>query len=57
MSCFSVLAPLRGCCGVRGEWTCGTARAAWYHGPGLVFGPRGHETTNTSIINLMLQCI
>ncbi|GBM24243.1 hypothetical protein AVEN_22574-1 [Araneus ventricosus] len=44
---LTVLAPLRGCCGVRGKWTCGTVRATWYHGPGLVFGLRGHETTLT----------
>ncbi|GBL82732.1 hypothetical protein AVEN_215187-1, partial [Araneus ventricosus] len=44
---MTVLAPLRGCCGVRGKWTCGTVRARWYHGPGLVFGPGGHETTTT----------
>ncbi|GBM92283.1 hypothetical protein AVEN_77071-1, partial [Araneus ventricosus] len=42
---LTVLAPLRGCCGVRGKWTCDTVRATWYHGPGLVFGPGGHETT------------
>ncbi|GBN59807.1 hypothetical protein AVEN_128770-1 [Araneus ventricosus] len=30
-----------------GKWTCGTVRATWYHGPGLVFGPGGHETTTT----------
>ncbi|GBM94540.1 hypothetical protein AVEN_193024-1 [Araneus ventricosus] len=23
----------------------GTVRVTWYHGPGLVFGPGGHETT------------
>ncbi|GBN61122.1 hypothetical protein AVEN_68187-1 [Araneus ventricosus] len=42
---LTVLAPLRGCCGVRGTWTCGTVRAIWYHGPGLAFGPGRHETT------------
>ncbi|GBM38473.1 hypothetical protein AVEN_24571-1 [Araneus ventricosus] len=41
----TVLPPLRGCCGVRGTWTCGTVRATWCHGPGLVVGPGGHETT------------
>ncbi|GBM39162.1 hypothetical protein AVEN_208341-1 [Araneus ventricosus] len=36
---LTVLAPLRGCCGVGGKWTCGTVGETWYHGPGLVFGP------------------
>ncbi|GBL79043.1 hypothetical protein AVEN_48991-1 [Araneus ventricosus] len=31
------------------KWTCGTVRATWYHGPGLVFGPGGHETTTTEV--------
>ncbi|GBN95123.1 hypothetical protein AVEN_23543-1 [Araneus ventricosus] len=50
---LTVLTPLRGNCGVRGKWTCGTVRATWYHGPGLVLGPGGHETTTTEI----LKCV
>ncbi|GBM74031.1 hypothetical protein AVEN_57829-1 [Araneus ventricosus] len=47
---LTVLAPLRGCCGVRGKWTCGTLRAAtWYHGSGLVFVTGGHGTKTTLI--------
>ncbi|GBO46433.1 hypothetical protein AVEN_266878-1 [Araneus ventricosus] len=30
-----------------GKWTCDTVRTIWYHGPGVVFGPGGHETTTT----------
>ncbi|GBM26544.1 hypothetical protein AVEN_245268-1 [Araneus ventricosus] len=45
LSCFScsclltVLAPLGGCCGVRGK--LGSVGVTWYHGPDLVFGPGG----------------
>ncbi|GBO24080.1 hypothetical protein AVEN_8218-1 [Araneus ventricosus] len=35
---LSVLAPLRGSCGVGRERTCGVVRATWCHGPGLILG-------------------
>ncbi|GBN36817.1 hypothetical protein AVEN_37223-1 [Araneus ventricosus] len=37
-----------------GKWTCGAVRATWYHGPVLVFGPGGHETTITTTNTIAL---